>query len=304
MARVALALVPLGHEGDRHALLRGDLLGAVLVDHVLVGRAQRGAVAEVDLVLAEVALALRVLDRHARAHHRVADAADQRLDARGAEHRVVDVVEVGRLEIAVALAPRVLVGVVEDDELELGAGLRAPAALGQPVELARAGSGAARRPRRCRPPTQVRHQERGARVPRDRAQRVEVRLHLEVAVAARPRRHRVAVDGVHVHVDGQQVVAALGAVLGDVVEEVAAVSRLPWSRPSMSAIDEQHGVHRAVVDRLAQLVERHTGEVTDRRAAVPGRELRIDVFVDPVGRLAVCPELVLGAELPPDPDGR
>ena len=53
-------------------------------------------VAEVDLVLAEVALALGVLDRHARAGHRVADPADQRLDARGAEQRVVDVVEVGR----------------------------------------------------------------------------------------------------------------------------------------------------------------------------------------------------------------
>ena len=34
----------------------------------------------------------------------------------------------------------------------------------------------------------------------------------EVAVAALPARHRVAVDGVHVDVDGEQVVAALGAV--------------------------------------------------------------------------------------------
>ncbi len=43
VARVALALVELGHEGDRHALLGGDLLGAVLVDRVLVGgRAARG----------------------------------------------------------------------------------------------------------------------------------------------------------------------------------------------------------------------------------------------------------------------
>ena len=36
VARVALALVVLGHEGDRHALQGGDLLGAVLVDRVVV----------------------------------------------------------------------------------------------------------------------------------------------------------------------------------------------------------------------------------------------------------------------------
>ena len=66
VARVALALVELRHEGDRHALLGGDLLGAGLVDRVVVGRRQRVVVAEVDLVLAEVALALRVLDAHVR----------------------------------------------------------------------------------------------------------------------------------------------------------------------------------------------------------------------------------------------
>ena len=67
VAGVALALVQLGHEGDRHALLGCDLLGAGLVDHVVVGGGQRLVVVEVDLVLAEVALALRVLHSHARA---------------------------------------------------------------------------------------------------------------------------------------------------------------------------------------------------------------------------------------------
>ena len=51
--------------------------------------------------------------------------------------------------------------------------------------------------------------------PRRAAQRVEVGLEHEVAVAALPARHRVAVDGVHVDVDGEQVVAALGAVADD-----------------------------------------------------------------------------------------
>ena len=71
-----------------------------------------------------------------------------------------------------------------------------------------AGSGAARRRPACRRPTRrsARH-ERGPLVPGQRAQRVEVGHHLEVAVAALPRGHRVAADGVHLDVDGEQVVA-------------------------------------------------------------------------------------------------
>ena len=103
---------------------------------MLVGGAQRLAVVEVDLVLAEVALALGVLDHHPRAGHVVADPADERLHPGGAQQRVVDVVEVGRLEVAVAAAPRVLVGVAEHHELELGARHGGEPALGQAVELA------------------------------------------------------------------------------------------------------------------------------------------------------------------------
>ena len=51
------------------------------------------------------------------------------------------------------------------------------------------------------------------------SQRVEVGDHRHVAVAALPRRDRVAVDGVHLDVDGEQVVAALGAVLGELLDE-------------------------------------------------------------------------------------
>ena len=153
MARVALALVELGHEGDRHPLLVGDLLGAVLVDRVLVRGLEHGAVGEVDLVLAEVALALGVLDPQPGAGHAVADPADQRLDARGAEHRVVDVVEVRGGEVAVAERRRLVVGVLEDHELELGRADGGQPALGEPVELRRGGSGAARRRPGRRPPT-------------------------------------------------------------------------------------------------------------------------------------------------------
>ena len=244
MARVALALVELGHERDRHALLVGDLLGAVLVDRVLVRGLEHGAVGEVDLVLAEVALALGVLDPQPGAGHAVADPADQRLDARGAEHRVVDVVEVRRGEVAVAERRRLVVGVAEDDELELGRADGGQPALGEPVELraqdlARRGDDRARRrPSAGRPGT--------ARCPRATGRSRSVSksgLHLEVAVAALPRRHRVAVDGVHLDVDGEQVVAGLGAVARRPRRGSGGrSSRLPCSRPCMSVRHEQDGV--------------------------------------------------------------
>ena len=70
VAAVALALVELRHEGQRLAVLLGDRLGAVLVDRVLVGRLEHLGVAERDLLLAEVALALDALAVHSRAVHR------------------------------------------------------------------------------------------------------------------------------------------------------------------------------------------------------------------------------------------
>ena len=64
-----------------HALLGGDLLGAGLVDDVVVAGGQRVVVAERDLVLAEVALALGATRPCSpAAGHLVADPAQQRLD--------------------------------------------------------------------------------------------------------------------------------------------------------------------------------------------------------------------------------
>ena len=208
-------------------------------------------------MLAEVALALRVLDRHPGRHHRVADPPDQRLDPGGAEHRVVDVVEIRRVEVRVSLLPRLLVGVAKDDELELGARHRPPAALAEPVELATKDLARGGDDVGAVLPAQVRHQQHGALVPGDRAQGVEVGLHHEVAVAAFPRGHLVARDGVHVDVDGEQVVAALGAVLHHVVEEVRGGQPLAL-QPSLHVGDrQQHGVHGPVLDRFPELVKRH-----------------------------------------------
>ena len=259
VARVALAGVVLGHERDRLLLLGGDLLGAGLVDRVLVGDPQRRPVVEVDLVLAVVALALGALDGHPRGAHLVADPAQQRLDPRPAEHRVVVVVEVGRLEAAVALLERLLVGVAEDDELELGAREGLQPALGQALQLRAQDLARGGHDRRAVGPVQVGEAERGALVPRHQPQRLEVRLHLEVAVAALPRGHRVAVDGVHLDVDGQQVVAGLGAVLEHVVQEVGRGQPFALQAALHVGQREQDGVDRFRLHGVAQLVQRERG---------------------------------------------
>src|SRR6478735_12272834 len=75
MAAVSFALIELRHERQALAVLVGDLLGAVLVDGVVVAGEPRVVVAERDLLLTEVALALDTLAVHARAVHTAPDVA-------------------------------------------------------------------------------------------------------------------------------------------------------------------------------------------------------------------------------------
>ena len=101
----------------------------------------------------------------------------------------------------------------------------------------------------------------GGRVPaaRGAAQRVEVEVEEHVAVAALPRGDGVAVDGVHVDVDGEQVVAALGAVLEHVVEEVVAVHPLALQATLHVGERDDDGVDVARLDLRAQLVDGQCG---------------------------------------------
>ena len=54
------------HERHRDPVFVGDLLQALLEDHMAIGHLQRLGVADVQLVLPEAPLPLRALDRHAR----------------------------------------------------------------------------------------------------------------------------------------------------------------------------------------------------------------------------------------------
>jgi hypothetical protein len=270
VAGVALALVVLRHEREALAVPGRDLLGAGLVDAVVVARGQCGVVPERDLVLAGVALALGRLHVHAGAGHAVADVAQERLEPAGAEHRVVHVVLVAGPQVAVSLVPGLFVGVVEDDELQLGAAVGGEVALGEPVELAAQHLPGRRGDRAALDPLDVGEHQRGALLPRHQAQRVEVGPQHEVAVAALPGRHGVAVDGVHLHVDGEQVVAGLGGVRDDLVEEVLGGAALAL-QPALHVGDrDEDGVDGPVRDQLAQPVDgEHAVAVSHEKTCPP-----------------------------------
>lgn len=97
----------------------------------------------------------------------------------------------------------------------------APAALGEPVELAAQDLPRGGDDRRAVVPGEVGGDQRGAGVPGGAAQGAGVAVHGKVAVAALPGGHRVALDGVEVDIDGEEVVAALRTVFEDGVEEVS-----------------------------------------------------------------------------------
>ncbi|MGC0346016.1 hypothetical protein RKD34_001596 [Streptomyces sp. SAI-218] len=259
LAGVALALVVLGHEGERHALLGGDLLGAGLVDGVLVAGGQGLVVAEGDLVLAGVALALGGLDGESGGGHLVADAAQQGLDAAGAEHRVVDVVLVRRGEPPVVRVPGLFVGVLEDDELQLGADLGGVPEFGEPLQLAAQDLAGRGDDRRAVLPGEVGDQHGRTGVPGDATQGAEVGVHGEVAVAAVPGGHRVAVDGVHLGVDGEEVVAALGAVVEYLVEEEAGGEPLALEPPLHVGEGQDDSVDLTARDEGVQLLDTERG---------------------------------------------
>lgn len=257
VAGVALALVELGHERQRLAVQRGDLFRTGLVDGVVVRGTQHLVVLEGDLVLTEVALALRGLDAQAGPVHVVADVAQQRFDPGAAEDRVVDVVAVGRVQVAVAAVPGLLVAVVEQQEFEFGAGHRLKA---EPLRPGRHDGQhlAGGRPHRAAAvqPGKVALDQRGAGLPAEAAQGAEVQVEHHVAVPGLPGRDGVAVHGVHVDVDGQQVVAALGAVVQHGVEKEAAVDALALQPALHVGEGDDHGVDHAGLDVGDQFLAR------------------------------------------------
>ncbi len=255
MAGVAFAFVVLRHERQSTALLRRDLLGTILVDDVVVARRHCVAVLERDLVLAEVALPLGRLDLHPGVPHAEPDRPKHRFDAARAEDGVVDVVLVGRYEIVVVLVGRRLVSFVEQDELEFRADVGGPAKGGESFDLAlqdlprRFGDGCAVEP------LGVGQQQRGPRLPWHSPQGRQVGRHHQVAVAAIPGGDAVSVHGVHLDVYREEIIAALGAMVEDVAQEMRGVHSLALQTPLHVGDGNDDCVDQVVLNSSAKFVE-------------------------------------------------
>jgi hypothetical protein len=109
-------------------------------------------------------------------------------------------------------------------------------------------------------PLHVAEDERRRLEPRDPPERREVGPELEIAVPLLPARDLVARDGLHLHVEREQVVAALDLVPGaDLLDEVLAVE--PFSHQATLHVGEgdDDRVDRARLDLTCQVVHAQHG---------------------------------------------
>ncbi len=251
----------------------GDLLGPVLVDDVVVGHGERVRVDEVDLVLPRPGLAFRALHGDPGAMHAVADLADQRLVVRGRQDVVVEDVRRRGREEAVLLRVCVLVALTEDVELELGAEHRLEAELPRTLDLALEHLPGRGRRRGSVVVLEVAEDERRAVEPREPAQRRHVGACTQVAVAGVPVGEGVPGHRIHLHVEGEQVGAALDPMGRDVVlDEVRAVDALADQTPLHVGEGHDHGVDRVVSHRGLELVEgQHPRDLRRSRSAARTR---------------------------------
>ena len=91
--------------------------------------------------------------------------------------------------------------------------------------------------------------------PGRQSQRGQVRNEVEVSVSELPIGEPVAIDRVHLHVDGQQVVAAMRTRRHGVLEEERGVEPLAVEPPVVVGERDDHRVDRVVDDRLFERIE-------------------------------------------------
>ena len=248
---------PFRHEGQRHAVERGDLLRPVLVDRVVIGVRQRIGIRDVDLVLPFAELTLRELDRDPGTAHVVAHLTDEPLVLRRLQHVVIH--DVGRAGsgIAVSALGQVVERILEEVELELRAGLDLIPLCGGLGDLILEDLARSDGDRLARLLVgDVAEHHRGLVDPRAPPEGREVRDHPEVPVAGLPAGVLVARERLHLHVDRQQVqtgVEPLGAQ--DLLDEEVREHALAHVAPLEVREHAEDGVDPIVPGQLLELLD-------------------------------------------------
>ena len=271
-ARAREISAPLRHEGDRDPLGECHLFRRLLVDHVAVRHVEGFGVDDVELVLAGTPFALARLDRNAARLEMPAERRVVGLLLGALQHVVVLDVPAEGFEVLEALGLRRVVGLLEDVVLELGGAHGGVPELLQALDLAL--ENAARRDLDrlvVALGEQVADHQRRALEPRGDAQRREVRHAMEVAVALLPVGEGVAGDDVHLHVDGEQIVAGVHPLLGDAVEKEAPGDAFAEQPAVEVRKDHQDGLDLAVDHLARELLDRQQTLYQILRHGVPSR---------------------------------
>jgi hypothetical protein len=237
-----------------------DLFGPVLVDDVVVGHRERVRVAEVDLLLAGPGFALGGLHADPRRLHPVADLPHEGLVVGRGEDVVVEDVGDGGRQVQVVLRVRLRVGLLQEVELELGAEHRHVAELACALDLPLQHLAGRGRHGSAVVPGHVAEDERGRLEPGNSPERGQIGAKTEVAVTLLPACDAVAGHRVHLHLEGEQVVTALHAVLGHVLlqEELRMQAFAEEASLHVGERDDDR-VDRAALHLVTQLVQREHG---------------------------------------------
>jgi hypothetical protein len=249
----------------------------VLVEDVAVGHLQRVRVAQVDLLLSASPLALGELHRHPRRLHPVPDGADQGLLLRRLEDVVVLEVARDRGEAVVALGPRLVEGLAEEIELELGGRLDPVAGARRALELAAQHPARGFLDRQALLGVDIAEHERGLGQPRQRTPRGEIGDQLHVPVAALPGGQLEAGQRLHLHVHREEVDAGVYALVQDVIQEVAPDHPLAHEAAEPVGEHREHGVDVALPDERLEPLGVHCpflrhGHLPGWRRAANGRK--------------------------------
>ena len=204
-------LVPLGQERRRATVLPGDFLDRMFRNAVVIGAVQCRGIANVQLFLPGLGLALGVLDGQACCVQMVADRAHHAFFLGGLEDIVIFVVAADRRQIAKAASADFVQAFLEQEKLQLGGHLRVKTQIAQPRHLlfqdrawvmGHGGVG-----------VMVQHiaqHQCSAFQPRHSAQRGQVGGHDIVAISRFPTGRGIAIRCRHLKVGRQQIVAAMG----------------------------------------------------------------------------------------------
>ena len=217
-------------------------------------------------MLAVAPFALGGLDRHAGVLQVPSRSRMEALGAGALQDVIVLEIPAGGLEVTVAFLRRIAIARAEEVVLQLRRGKRLEIHLASAINLASQDRPGCHRHQVVRLLVlDVADDERGFVEPARAPQRLHVRHEVEVAVAKLPIGELVPRHRIHFHVNGEEIVAGVRALLGDVLHEHLGVEALAHQAPVVIGEADDHRLDLSLACELGELVERQHPELLIHR---------------------------------------